>query len=267
MSRQTASGAPASAAARAAPTAPPAGPESTVHDPWRAASAAGATPPPDSITSGTGSPASTARVGEPLEVGAQQGGEACVDDGRRAALVLAEHAGRLVRERDVHVVPEHLAARELVTGVAEAPEQADGGGVELSGRVDPAAQLVARRAGASTPSGSGPLRRRDAQLRRNDRRRVPGAEPVQLAASLPAELLDVGEPLGRDQRGARDLALEQRVRADGHPVHEPLDVVRARAGCGRARPRRQRGRRSTGRPAWSAPSPCADARPRRARRP
>ena len=48
-------------ATRAAPTAPPAGPDSTVHDPCRAAVAALAEPPLDSITSGSGSPAALAR--------------------------------------------------------------------------------------------------------------------------------------------------------------------------------------------------------------
>ena len=48
-------------ATRAAPTAPPAGPDSTVQDPWRAAVAALAVPPLDSITSGSGRPAAPAR--------------------------------------------------------------------------------------------------------------------------------------------------------------------------------------------------------------
>ena len=58
-----------------------------------------------------------------------------------------------------------------------------------------------------------------------------GAQPVELGARLAAELLDVGEALGREQRGARDLALEQGVRADGHAVHEPLDVVGLQTGA------------------------------------
>jgi hypothetical protein len=44
---------------------------------------------------------------------------------------------------------------------------------------------------------------------------MPGAQPVQLGARLAAELLDVGEAVGGEQRGARDAALEQCVRADG----------------------------------------------------
>ena len=48
-------------AIRAAPTAPPAGPDSTVQEAWRAAVPALAVPPLESITSGSGSPASRAR--------------------------------------------------------------------------------------------------------------------------------------------------------------------------------------------------------------
>ena len=61
MSRHTAPAVPARSAIRAAPTAPPAGPDRTVHDPWREAVAAATTPPPESITSGAGRPASSAR--------------------------------------------------------------------------------------------------------------------------------------------------------------------------------------------------------------
>ena len=56
-----------------------------------------------------------------------------------------------------------------------------------------------------------------------------GAEPVELGARLAAELLEIREPLGREQRRARDLPLQQRVGPDGHPVDEALDVARSRA--------------------------------------
>ena len=61
MSRPTTSPAPASADIAAAPTAPPAGPDSTVQEPWRAAVALSAMPPLESMISGTGSPSSRAR--------------------------------------------------------------------------------------------------------------------------------------------------------------------------------------------------------------
>ena len=48
-------------ASRPAPTAPPAGPESTLQAPARAASAAGTTPPEDCMTSGCGKPAAFER--------------------------------------------------------------------------------------------------------------------------------------------------------------------------------------------------------------
>ncbi len=56
MSIPSASPSPHSRARWPAPTAPPAGPESTLQAPARAASASGATPPEDCITSGSGSP-------------------------------------------------------------------------------------------------------------------------------------------------------------------------------------------------------------------
>ena len=60
MSKPSALPSPESSASSPAPTAPPAGPESTLQAPARAASAAGATPPEDIITAGSGSPRSLA---------------------------------------------------------------------------------------------------------------------------------------------------------------------------------------------------------------
>ena len=68
------------------------------------------------------------------------------------------------------------------------------------------------------------------QVGRHERRGMGGAEPVELGARLAAQLLDVGEPLGGEQRGARHAPLEQRVRGHGHPVHEALDVPGPGAG-------------------------------------
>ena len=127
------------------------------------------------------------------------------------------------------------AARALVVVVAEAPEQADGDGLDVVGQVaEPLAQRVLVEL-AQHAVGPAALGHRHAQLGRHERRRVPGAQPVELGARLAAELLEVGEALGGEQRGARDLALEQRVRADGHPVHEALDVARrTRPACSSA---------------------------------
>jgi hypothetical protein len=58
MSIPIASPWPDARASSAAPTAPPAGPERTLHAPARAASDASAVPPDERITSGSGSPRS-----------------------------------------------------------------------------------------------------------------------------------------------------------------------------------------------------------------
>ena len=57
MSSPTASPVPESRAKSPAPTAPPAGPERTLHAPCRAASCQGATPPDERMISGSGIPA------------------------------------------------------------------------------------------------------------------------------------------------------------------------------------------------------------------
>ena len=51
-----------------------------------------------------------------------------------------------------------------------------------------------------------------------------GAEPVQVGAVLPAQMEEVLEPCGRDERRARALALEQRVRRHRRAVRETLDL-------------------------------------------
>ncbi len=56
MSRPIALPSPQARARRPAPTAPPAGPESTLQAPARAASSAVATPPEDCITTGSRQP-------------------------------------------------------------------------------------------------------------------------------------------------------------------------------------------------------------------
>ena len=60
MSKPTTSRSPEIRASSPAPTAPPAGPESTLQAPARAASSAGATPPEDFMISGAGRPSDSA---------------------------------------------------------------------------------------------------------------------------------------------------------------------------------------------------------------
>src|SRR5204862_81267 len=87
-----------------------------------------------------------------------------------AALVLAEDAGGLVRERHVGL-PDQLADALLVLGMAKAPQEADRGGFELE-PLEPRLEgvLVERPEHAVRPR---PLRHRDPQLRQ----RRAGAKP------------------------------------------------------------------------------------------
>ena len=195
---------------------------------------------------------------EPLEVAAQERREGRVHHGGGAALVLAEHArrsrARWTRARPGGPRSTSAAARRSWSGwrKPQSRHTAAASNVEAVERARPAHP---RRASRSTPSG--PVRS-GTGTRSSDgheRRRVGGAEPVELGARLAAQLLEVGEALGGEQRGARHPALEQRVGGHGHPVHEALDVP------GRARrPRRAprpppAARPRTGRPGWWGPWP------------
>ena len=268
MSKPSALPSPLRRASRPAPTAPPAGPERTLQAPARAASAAGATPPEDCITSGSRQPRARARrLAEPPQVAAEQRAEVGVDRGRRAALVLAEARQHLVRGGDVEVGQALAQVRgdaALVGGVEVGEEQADRD--RLGAAASPAAR--ASRSGSPSASGSttpsGPIRSvgLEAQLAARpaapaSARRAGRAGPV-----LAADLEQVGEALGRDQRRARPAFLQQRVGADGHPVGEGLDL--AGLGAGPREHRRDRAHHPLrlGRRGWSAPWPCGPRRRR-----
>ena len=116
-------------------------------------------------------------------------------------------------------------------GVAVGVQQADGDRLGLEPATSSASACGRFRLERRAARRRGPSARRgDAALGRHERRRVRGAQAVEVAARLAAELDDVGEALGGDERGARALALEQRVRRDGHAVREQAHVVGARAG-------------------------------------
>ena len=164
---------------------------------------------------------------ERLEVGAQERAQRGVDLRRRRALELAEGADDLVREADVDAgqpAGERLADRALVLRVAVGVQQDDGHRLRLRRRDrvgDRRRALGAELAQHAVRAHA--LRRRDAAVRRHERRRVRRAQPVEVGARLAAELDDVGEALGRDERGPRAGALEQRVGRHGHAVREGLD--------------------------------------------
>jgi hypothetical protein len=118
-----------------------------------------------------------------------------------------------------------LGRPPLVLWVAEAPQQADRGRLDLPvpvERVEGGAQPILVEL-AQHAVGTAALGHRHPQLGRHERRRVARAQPVQVRPRLAAELLEVGEAVGREQRGPCDLALQERVRPHGHPVYESLD--------------------------------------------
>src|SRR6266542_4238507 len=52
-----------------------------------------------------------------------------------------------------------------------------------------------------------------------------GAGPVEMCPRLASQVEEMLEAGRRDERGSRTLALEQRVRRDGRPVREPLEIA------------------------------------------
>ena len=107
--------------------------------------------------------------------------------------------------------------RPLVRRVPESEEQADGDrlGVDVGERLE--------RERGDDPVGPDPLAHADAALERDERLRLVDLEAVEMSAVLAAQIEEVLEPLGRHERGARALPLEQGVRGHGRAVGEPLD--------------------------------------------
>ena len=196
-------------------------------------------------------------LGEPAEIAGQQRRQRGVDLGGRGALELAERAHDLVRERDVGIgqgLGQRLADRLLVLGVAVRVEQRDRDRLGF-GLGDLIGELGCRLA-VSSVSGPSGVMRSGAPKRRS--RGASGAgraahSRYSCGAILAAERDEVGEPLGRDERGPRAVTLEQRVGRDRHPVGElARRRRRLRPPC-QARPRSRPSRPLIGPQAWSAP--------------
>ena len=206
------------------------------------------TPPEERITSRLGQPALDGGLGEAAQVAAEQGGEVGVDDGGRAALVLAEGGQHLVRGGDVDVRAAPRAGASaiapLVARVEVGEEQADRDGLGSAARelARPAGRPPPSASASITPSGADPLGGLEAQLVGDQGLRLGRAGAVEARAVLAADLEQVGEPPGRDQRGARAALLEQGVGAHGHPVGEAPRRRRRRRRRARAPPRPRRSR-------------------------
>ena len=145
---------------------------------------AGATPPEDLITSGSGSPRSRAASARRAEVAAEQGGEVGVDHRRRAALVLAKLRQHLVRGRDVdagQLGAQALGDRALVRGVEVGEQQADrdrlGAGLARPRRPAASSSSVGER--LDDALGPDALGGREPALLGDQRRRLRRAEAVE----------------------------------------------------------------------------------------
>ena len=219
MSKERAFSNPASAAMRAAPTTPAAGPESSANAACAAASSSVATPPDERMTSGTGSPASRQDVARAPQVAGEHGPEVGVDRRRRGALVLPELGRDLVGCDDVRLrvsPPQLLGDGALVRRVAEGEEEA-----RRRSRRHRRRAASRERAARARRRGRSALHA-DAALERDERSWMLRAGPVQVRSRLAAEVEDVLEAPVRDERRPRAAALEQRVRGDRRAVREAV---------------------------------------------
>ena len=176
-----------------------------------------------------GEPCLAAPVGQRPEVLGEHRAQVCVDRGRGGALVLPELGRDLVGGDDVRVrqPPADLVRDEaLVRRVPEGEEEADRHGlrVELRERVEIEWLDHALWADALVDA--------DAALERDERLGVAVAQAVEVRARLATQVEHVLEPGRADERGARALALEQRVGGDRGPVREALQVHPGRADLG-----------------------------------
>ena len=173
MSKHSASGAPPPRATNAAPAAPAAGPDSTVQAAWSGGRGEVDQPAVRLHDRRLGQLRCAGPVDEAPQVARQQRRQRRVDLGGRRALVLAERADDLVRERDVRVgqrLRERLADRQLVLGVAVGVQQHDRDRLRPGGRDtrcdERRSSLVARARAAARRASSARARRTAARRAR-----------------------------------------------------------------------------------------------------
>ena len=230
MSNAIACSKPARRATSPAPTTPPAGPDTRIVAGCAAASSTEATPPEDSITSGSGRPAHAPRP----RARAGSGPRRERDTRRPPSSTRARTRGTPVRPR---ATPRHArrdggaAAPRRPLARATRPgtkEQADGDRLRVA---DVGQRRQVERLELSVRPNATAYAIR--ALERNERRRMLVAEAVEMRARLPAQVQEMLEALVRDERRAGTAPLEQRVRRNGCPVREADDALRADgARCG-----------------------------------
>ena len=169
-----------------------------------------------------------ARAGERIEVPRDDRAEVRICCRRRRTLVLPELRRDFVRGDDARVrepPPQLVRDGALVPVLPVGVKQADRDRISLDLRQR---RKVERLQLAVRPHPSvHPV----AALERHERLRPVRARPVELRARLAPQVQQVLEAGVRDERRASALALEQRIRRDGRPVREALDLARPGRAC------------------------------------
>ena len=147
-----------------------------------------------------------------------------VDHARRGAPVLAHDRVELVRKGERHLrqrLGDQLAHAQLVRGIDDRPEQADPDRLhpQLRQRSSAARTLRLIERDEDVPLGVDPLLDLECQVARDVGRRV-GDLPERIELAALAQQQDVREPRRREERRARRLALDDRVRRAGCAVGE-----------------------------------------------
>ena len=236
MSRHRASSAPAFRATKAAPAAPPAGPDRTVQEARPAAASMSDQAAVRLHDRGLGQARLAYALGEPAEIARQQGRQS-----RRRS-----RWSRRARTRGTCRRPRATARRGRrggrLRGPRRSPARGRGGGRSGAAPPRPPRALLRRlcRRGLWRLPGRGRGAGRPESIRSgapkpelrqaHERRRPCRAQTVELRPVLAPERDHVGETLRSHECGPRHAPLEQGVGGDRHPMGELADLVRGGAG-------------------------------------
>ena len=164
-----------------------------------------------------------------VQIGRDDRDRAGVDCHRRRAFELPQLAGDVGGDRDVRrrvFLQDDLPGAALMVRVGVGMKEAECDGADVE-RLDAARRLagacLVKRA-QHLACVTDPLVNLEAQMPRDDRLRLDPLEVVHAGVVGAHDLEHVPKPPGRDQRGLRQLPLEQGVEDDGRAMHEIVDL-------------------------------------------
>ena len=210
--------------------APPAGPLSTRRIGKRQAVSIVVRPPPDIIRNTGAGDADAAQPARQLaQIARHQRLHVGVGDRGGEALPLAHLRRDLAGQRDRDVrqfLGEDVAHAAFVRGIDEGVQEADGDAFDAlalqRGHQGAHGGVVERQQHVALVVQ--PLRDRQAQMARHQRLGQDDVEVVLVVTAFVAHRDDVAKALGRQQRGARALALDHRVGGERGAVDHDADV-------------------------------------------